>query len=378
MKKFLIYIFAVLAVACKIDTPSNEHNSSEIGVVSFASTKGSGSKETYRVYLNGIENTVTQGIETSGTYYDIADGEPLQPCLVDGNGAFVSLDDSKGLRSINGTYKIYIVSPAVAMTPIPYTGYESLQGYRVLRNMANNQEPLYVSQTADVTLNGVYLSNLNGSQHTIYDASDYTLKQPRSKIRIRFACGNNIQSTTLQKVTISNIIEEGYFRPVEYRYYFEQQYIADYIIDKSVLPDLLPLTLENPNYPNGNNPNPPTDLGIEQYILSMDYGEKDSQGNTKWPLPSFIIETGDSEQEVVKFTAALGWNFEPQHTYEFTITINSIYANITVTVLPWDDKGNENTSVENPKKWSIDFPITDGEQTLLDWEVVDDINGSID
>lgn len=376
MKRFWLYIFVVLFISCQKDSSVEDSNSKEINQVSFAATKGSGSKKSFRVYLNGIENTVAEGIETSGSYYDQTEGMPLQPCSVDEYGNFVALDDSKGLRSINGSYKLHIVSPAVEMVPIE--GYTNLNGYKISRDLGQDENPIYLSSIADVTLSGVYLTGASGLQHNIYDASSHILKQQRSKIKIKYACGNDIASTTLQKITLSNIINVGYYRPVESRFYYAQEDIINYAIDKTVLPDVLPLTITNPNFPNGTNPNEPIDLGVEQYILSMNYGELDSQGHSKWPFPSFVIETGGSESDVVVFTAALGWNFEPQHTYEFTITINSIYVNIEVAALPWDENGKEDTSIENPKRWSIDFPITDGEVKLLEWEEIDNINGTIE
>ena len=78
------------------------------------------------------------------------------------------------------------------------------------------------------------------------------------------------------------------------------------------------------------------DLDVQEFILSMNYGETDSEGNTKYPMPSLEIITGASTQESVTFNAVLGWDFKPQHTYEFTIKINSIYVNMTVKISSWD------------------------------------------
>ena len=119
------------------------------------------------------------------------------------------------------------------------------------------------------------------------------------------------------------------------------------------------------------------DLNVDEYILSMNYGELDAEGKPRFPMPSLEIETGESDTDVIVFTAALGWDFRPQHAYEFTITINSVYINMTVTVIPWEEEDNQNSEVSDVETWQINFPITDGVVNLLDWEKVEKQTGII-
>ena len=121
------------------------------------------------------------------------------------------------------------------------------------------------------------------------------------------------------------------------------------------------------------------DLRVDEYILSMNYGELDAEGRPRYPMPSLEIETGESDTDVVIFTAALGWDFRPQHAYEFTITINSVYINMTVTVIPWSENENLDFEVDDTDIWQINFPINDngGVVNLLDWEKVAKQTGTI-
>ena len=363
MKRFALYII-ILLTALSCDSIILEQPDNEIGPVSFSATKGSGSGNTFRFYLNGLDGNNTVGIETSGTYLDQAANSPLLPCSVDANGAFTGLDDSKGLRSINGPYKMHIVSPAVEMQNIP--NHTGMRGYFFGRNLEDDETPIYISNTIDVSLNGAYLDLLNGGGQYIYDASSQVLKQPRSKIKIIFECGDKTTKTTLQKITLANIIPQGYYRPFESRFYYDNT--INTVIYNT------PLTL--PKIVNGNSVRK-ENLGINEHILSMDYSATNSDGSYKWPLPSFIMEIGEDADEVVTFTAALAYNFEFQHEYEFTIVINTMYVNISVVAKPWDDGGENSAIVENPKKWSISFPLKDGENVLLDWDKIGGITGTI-
>ncbi|MBR6541395.1 MAG: hypothetical protein IKT74_07710, partial [Bacteroidales bacterium] len=188
---------------------------------------------------------------------------------------------------------------------------------------------------------------------------------PRSKIDIIFKCGNDIASTTLQSIKLKNIINEGYYRPADSRFYYQNSSLIDlnlYNAPENVQP-LLSGTSQT--------------IAENIFLLSMDYSEKDSQGNTKWPLPSLEIKTGSEETYYVTFTAALGWNFVPHIRYEFTIPINSLYVNLSVTATPWDIEEENNGTIENPKQWSIDFPINGSGDNVLDWEEVNAGTGTI-
>lgn len=353
MRRLLFILLLLGCISCQdreLDTLT-----SELQMVEFISTKGVGDNKAYMVYLVGIDGTTTDGVVATGTYCDKTEGGQFTPCAVNDDGTYLQDDDTKGLRAINGPYKMYVVYPAIPMS--------DSRGYFYDRN----PQGVYISETEDVSLAGVYLSDANGS-HYIYDGSAMELKQPRSQVSVKFACGNDIESTTLQKISLKNIIPEGYYKPEESKFYYDAETISVDIYDSNGGEGLTLTTGESSPVGEGS-----------EYILSMDYGEKDAQGNTIWPLPSFEIHIGDSSTNVVSFTAALGWDFNPQYSYIFTITVNSLYVNIKVTAIPsWINGGDHSTSVDEPQVWTIEFPLVDGSQNnLLDWDVVDGITGVI-
>ena len=371
MKHVLTYFLCLTFVACSGSLENTEEHAlseSEFNVELI--TKGNGNRRSYIFYMLGNQNTATQDVETFGTYMDLVEGKPLYPVEVNDQGIPVNdsedLDDlydsSRGLRAPNGGYKMFIASPAIKMSS-PGQG-SGIKGYQYARN----EEGVYVSDPVDVTLGGVFLSDAKGSAY-IYDASSQILRQPRSRLKLKFACGTDIEKTTLRSINLKNFIAEGYYIPVERRFHYVEQDIEEeeqlYPIEKSGSLTLLRGQVE--------------DLRVDEYILSMNYGELDAEGRPRYPMPSLEIETGESDTDVVIFTAALGWDFRPQHAYEFTITINSVYINMTVTVIPWSENENLDFEVDDTDIWQINFPINDngGVVNLLDWEKVAKQTGTI-
>lgn len=364
MRRFT-YLLSVLAlISC--DRIASEPDDFKRELVTQMATKGTGSGNVYRIYLNGRENYDTRGIEVSGTYADLASGSPLVPCSITGELEFDDENPECGLRARDGDYMMHIVYPAVTMVPIDrmYTGGEDrgINGYLVKRILGTDDREIYFSPAREVKLSGVYLFDTRSNY--IFDASDMPLKQPRSRVAVNFRCGEKIPQTTLRRVSFKNIVQQGYFRPVDGIYYFlndgsDADNVTDVVLFESAEGELI--TQEH-------------DKALDEtYILSMDYGELTAQGNLRWPVPSLVFETGGSENPVV-FTVSLGWNFEQQKEYVFNITMNSTYVNMEVEVLDWDDV-DADASVDNPQKWSVDFSM-DGDNDFA-WTPVTDIVGTI-
>ena len=366
MRRFSSYLLCLLALACSDKSALNGVDATDVLLggaepVSVA-TRGTGDGKTYIFYLAGNQGGLTQNVVVAGTYADVVPGDPLMPCAVDQDGnaskdadGNVICDSSKGLRAVNGGYRMFIASPAVQTSDVP--GQAGLKGYRYERNA----DGVYVSSPVSVSVGGVYLTGADGTEY-VYDASSHVLRQPRSRVKLRFACGSDIDRTTLRSVSLKNFINEGYYLPLESRFHY------------SSVVDEMPLYTG----PLAVSRNEVKDLNVNEYVLSMNYGELDAQGNTKWPMPALEIETGESDSEVVTFNAALGWNFKPQHTYEFTIIINSVYVNMTVTAVPWDVNPEQDAVIDSPDTWQITFPLEeDGLTNLLDWEEVGEQVGTI-
>ena len=353
-----------MAVACNRNG-ADPTNDSLLGNKVQLQTKGNGSGRAFLFYLDGLEGTSTGHIETYGTYYDAVASAPLVPCFVSQDGNYTGEAPSGGLHARDGRYKLFIASPAVL--PVTVQGL-SVKGYEYERNLADPADPdiLYVSEPVEVSVSGVFLSSGNGYEYD-YDVSTQVLRQPRSRINLRFACGDKITETTLRKITLKNIIDYGYYIPSEA--YFEYDSVIDKVVF-SVQEGGEGLRLE----PEDD----PVDLQVNEYILSMDYRVTDDYGNYIWPLPSLEIKVGPDDENVVTFVTALGWNFKPQYVYDFTITINSVLVNLSVTAQEWEIVDGQEAVVGVPQTWMIEFPLVDNsDNKLLDWEKVDGGTGVI-
>lgn len=358
MKRLFSYVMiCLLSVACSsgsLDTGKGSLPDAAVKDVAML-TKGSGDGRTYIFYLIGNRASATEGVRTWGTYVDAENGQPLCPA----DPETKIYDSSKGLRAQDGYYRMYVASPAV---PAEETSAGSgIYGYEFDRN-----EPgVYVSEPIGVSVSGVYLTGSHGSEY-VYDVSEQILRQPRSRIKLNFACGDDIASATLKSLSLNNFIDHGYYIPEEKSF----DYTADDIEESYLLfpksgEDDLVLTTGNRQA-----------LDIDEYILSMNYKDVDSYGDYKHPIPSLDIEVG-SAYGSLSLHAALGWDFKPQHTYEFTITINSVYVNLQVTATAWEQNGDDVSSdVGDTGTWKIEFPLKEGSVLLLDWEKVN-VTGTI-
>ena len=356
MKRVFLYLLGLfLMAACSDDLRDSgqDHLLTENDVI--LQTKGVGDNSTYIFYLIGNQN----GNRYFGTYVDAVQNEPLMPGYIDAqNGP--TYDSSKGLRAVNGNYSLFAASPAQEM--VETSSGSGLFGYSYTRN----DEGVYVSEPVNVILGGVYLSGDKGAEY-IYDASAQVLRQPRSRLKLKFACGSDIEQAILQAINLKNFISEGIYIPYQKRFHYENDAVeaTAQLYPKTQTQEFLQVT-------QGNT----VDLDVQEFILSMNYGETDSEGNTKYPMPSLEIITGASTQESVTFNAVLGWDFKPQHTYEFTIKINSIYVNMTVKISSWDS-ATVGSDIEDTQTWQVTFPFKDGTVNLIDWEKVDKQTGTI-
>jgi hypothetical protein len=318
-------------------------------------TKGSGDGKTYIFYLVADESSSGTAPRAFGTYVDAEPGKPLRPADPS-SGLY---DSSKGLRTQDGFYKLFVASPAQVAPEI----YEDsgIYGYEYDRNV----DGVYVSEPVPVSVHGVYLSGSNGLEY-VYNVSQ-VLSQPRSKILLNFACGEDIEAATLISLGLSNVIDHGYYIPENMIF----KYSSDDILDS------YPLFPKSGTGTLTLGTGQVASLEIDdEYVLSMNYKDVDQNGNYKHPMPSLEIEVG-SAYGTVSLQAALGFDFRPQHTYEFTITINSVYVTLTVKVSSWVPNGETvGSTIGDTGTWVIQFPLKNGASLLLDWEKVN-LSGTI-
>lgn len=359
MKQWITYVAVALSmVSCsRINLGSDDFKGE---LISRIETKEGvvPTEKVYRVYLNGLEEYYTAGVEATGTYYDSPE-RGLVPCSINADLTFQRYDDAYGLRAGDGKYKMHIVYPPEQMTEIQ--GETGKKGYEINRVLGQDDREIYLSKAEEVKLEGVYLYDTESRY--VFDASKMPLKQPRSRIKVNFKCSDNVTEITLRQVSIKNIIKRGYFRPVEGIYYFTY--------DGSDQDDVIDVDLFTSQEGEKITKTNPKELE-DTYILSMDYSENDAQGNPRWPLPSLVFEIGDSETPVT-LTVPLAWNFDQQKEYVFNIIMNHIYiSGVTVTVSDWTSV-NSGGTVTDPETWSL----TIGEGGIVNWTQVNGITGTI-
>ena len=331
-------------------------------------TRGAGTERAFLFYLDGIDGQVTSNVETYGTYFDRTAGSVLVPCDVDANGVYVGDNPSKGLHARDGKYTMFIASPAVLPSVIPGT---DSKGYHYTRNIpqSGNENIVYVSKPVEVSLNGVFLSSDSGFQYE-YNVAEQVLKQPRSRMTMEFACGDKIAETTLRKILLKNIIKEGYYVPIASYFHFDR---TNGMEDKRLFPKA-----DGPQELHLTTGSAPVDLGVDEYILSMDYREIDDNGNYLWPQPTLEIHIGQDEENVFTIVAPLGYTFKPQNVYGFRIIINSVHVNMTVTAQEWTVVDGQEALIGAPQTWEFVIPLTDAEgNPLLDWEHINGGTGVI-
>ena len=353
---YIYILFSCILMTSCADLSEEQSVDAAVHMVEFTATKGAGTGNIYRIGLEGIPGTVTASVRTSGTYCDQGDGEELVPCVItDSNGQ----EYVDGLRARDGEYKMFIAYPSVAMESVEYEGYEGLEGYLIKRDVSQNQYDMYFSDVFDVELSGIYLKKKGAaSSDNIFDAQTMPLKRPLSQIAIKFACGEKLPSATLKSIKFRNVIPEGYYRPAEEVYYYSG-------------------TTENYNVytaPEGGlklEQNDVESLELEtgkQYLLAMDYTEKDSYGYARHPQPEMVVEIGDAADGAVLLTAPLGWNFIPQCIFEIKITINTTYVSLDVETMEWEEGLNGSTQINHPFTWNMKIPISG-----LGWSTSDDV-----
>lgn len=325
-------------------------------LVEHMMTKGIGNGVVYRVGLKGVNTTV------SALYSDLYSDVPLVPGYFNADGDFIESSEW-GLRAVAGDYKLYIVYPPEEDEAVGYNydDYIGKRGYKVTRipsdlDLTGDTEDLIqkdgnwgtksvaaeddfaFSEVVDVTVDGVYLKRKTESSSSyIFDASTMTLKKKRSKIKVTFKCGNDISGVTLKSISINNIINEGYYNPAEQALYYDRNLESIKIYDNE---DGLFV-----------GKNAQAEIGdVEHYIISMDYNEKDYNGEAIWPQPVIAVNFKGAEEAL---TTPLAVNFLPLHVYSIDITVNSAKITIEVNTTHWEDESSDTSIADPEQSWSI-------------------------
>jgi len=325
-----------------------------------------------------------------GTYCDPKDGNTwLTPCAVDSDFAYDAAASSidyygyYGLRAgKNHDYYLVINSPATdyvlfgQTTKIDQTTGQSYPmeywGVPYFRGGAPKDHPA-VSPAAKVSTSGI---NLQGKY--LYSVADsMELIEYRSRMAFSVRCGDGISHVNFKRLDIKGLRRYAVFRPLTKDFYFEDipSNYEDIMVYECL--DSNGLLLERNEVPEfGYAPgtsysligqNDVATLDDRQtntyfsYILCEDY--KSLNGNQYINTPAYLqlYLVSDEGLPIVMDPIKLDLVFQPQKSYFFLITINSVYISIVVQAKPWSVVTND-ISIEDGSEDIVSLTIN-----IADW-----------
>lgn len=319
--------------------------------VELSVTRSGGASDgehSYRVLL--FDRLTGQYSGRSGTYYydfgesswDGVRSGVLVPCAVDAAGGRVGgRDAAHGLYAPAGSYGMVIVSPAVDVGRVSPSRY----GFRYSRMPEADAEPLRIADIAGVSIKG--RGELHGAvvRDTLHVDDSKVLRERRSKLGFVFRCGEDVGEVVLSEVSLRNVIDTAFWYPAG------GCFIGETIGSKVLMSgDMVCRNGDAPlNLPLGSNAESD---GRYMYVLSQDYSATDAYGEPLYPLPELHIEFGG---EVV-MDIPIGYDFQPHYRYVYTVTVNSLYVHLSLSVASWDI--DEDTGgIDAPPLVEIVFPI---------------------
>ncbi len=324
---------------------------------------------TYRVLLFGATNGNYTRLE--GTYYydfgasDAMTTRIVAPWQVNATtGAPLQSDLSAGLYAPAGTYSMVIVSPAVAIEHV--STIRDKWGFAYSRRPDADAQPLSVSDTIPISLQGrgeLIAGTNNVVRDTVYldnrpNINEKALRERRSQINFIFRCGQDIESTTLSNISLRKVIRSAWFDPVSGTFFSGNEEGSDLTEELLLSAETLTLVRGGEAVPLPAPTAGEDETGSYLYLLSQNYAAVNDYGEPLHTLPELHVELNEAELNI-----PLGFNFLPLHRYTYTVTVNSLYFHITLSVTPWDavDVGGD---LSDPPTITVGtFPI-DGWNTL--------------
>lgn len=375
MKKFLFFTIAItplLFISCdkqEYDTESLDDGIALGDAVISSATRAGGTYTDY-TYRFCLFNTTTHFYNALyGTYCDpnpSKDSRWLTPCKVnDATGAYDNtVADPEagiyGLQARNGTYYMAIASPAVAMQN---TTKADIYGFHYYRERQAGEKVLCISDSIKVTISGLNINNA-----WIYYVNDtIRLKERRSKLKVSVSCGDDISSAMIKKIGLSNIVNEGWYRPIDYDF----EYLPTNIGSTDIQEWATALTLYQTEDTEAGHEKT-VECTSQPYLLSMDYSKTDAYSNPVYALPSIDLYLGASGETEVKVPIA--YNLLPEYTYSCHITINSCYVQVTLSVLDWEGPHTVTGGTDNLLQRPLTFTVNtwdDGTGTSGETEIHD-------
>ena len=285
-----------------------------------------------------------------GTYRDKDEKEWMTPCQVNNStGTWIADNPEYGLRAAySGSYFLSIVSPAVQPDwyEVGIGGNYSRWGYHLQRT----GDLFKISHPVRVTVGG---NHLNGKW--VYQANGNELCDRRAKVTVKLECGEDLSVVHVNKLMLKNIYTDAYYDFATDSLYNPVLDLVGELLHDSADPEIELLHGE-----------PATTICSDFYLFAFDYNRIDADYHFIYDLPKLEVTMG-SGTVLVPFH----YKLEPQHSYTYTLSINSAFVKLALTVQPWNDaSGNQDETIGAPVTDTFTFDAGT-------WDIVNGGTGEI-
>lgn len=288
---------------------------------SLSTKAGSPGDETYRTVLFSYNDlSEYYGSKYTGSYRNRDVKDWMTPCQVNATtGEWIADGSEYGLRaSKSGTYKLCIVTPAVQPNwfTVGLGGNYSKWGYHLQRT----GDGLKISSPVSVNVAGNHIN-----RKWVYEASANEMKERRAKVTVKLECGEDLAVVHVNKLMFKNIYSDAY-------YDFASDSLHNLTLDAvgEILHDSGDPAIE---LLHGE---PATTVCTDFYLFALDYDRIDDEFHFLYDVPQLEVTMGSGIVLV-----PLHYELAPQHSYTYSLTINSAFIKMSITALPWNESSGD-------------------------------------
>jgi len=320
--------------------------------LSLGTKAGSSSDVTYRTVIFQFDavNEYYSIYRYSGSYRDKDGKDWMTPCQVNGTtGVWMADNPEYGLRAgTSGNYRLSLVSPAIQPNwfTVGVGGNYARWGYHLTRTGDNPK----ISRPVSVYVGGNHMNH-----KWIYQAGGNELFDRRAKLTVKMECGEDLASVHVNKVMLKNIYTDAY-------YDFGTDSLFELTLDATgeILHDSGDPELE---LLNGE---PATAVSSDFHLFALDYNRIDAEYHFIYDVPQLEVTMGEGVVLI-----PLNYLFKPQYSYTYTLSINSAFIKMSITVQPWNDaSGNQDETIGAPVTDTFTFDAGT-------WDIVNGGTGEI-
>ena len=349
----LIALLTLAAAGCSREKTDVVSNDEQVEFSFRMTTKaGSPSDDTYRTIVfrySAVDTVYSNMYHGSYRQKDLKDW--MTPCRVNNTtGEWIEDGSMYGLRAEynSDSYKLCIATPAIAPNWRVLSIYSGTRrwGY----NLNRTGDGIKISSPVTVKVTG---NHLNGKY--VYQADQAQLIDRRARLTVKLECGDDLASVHVNRLRIKNI-------------YGSMSYDmgADTLLNPTL--DAVGVTIHDTGDPEIEllHGEAATQVCSDFYLFALNYDRIDNEYHFLYDVPKLEVTMGTGVVDV-----PLNYNFRPQHSYTYTLSINSAFIKMTITSLPWNDTaGSQSEEIGEPKTEVITF-------NPGSWDSVDGGKGTI-